>query len=96
MGVQTGGGNDKTERSDDDRPVLSRRPEPGSPEDAKESKINATQIHSKVVTSFTITLAANHTTGYSWRLAQPLDSAILKQLGEKYRRTTQVASVLAG
>ena len=75
---------DSTERSDEDRPLLSRRPEPGSLEDAKESKINPTEIHSKVGTSFTIVLAANHTTGYSWRLATPLDSNILKQLNENY------------
>ena len=75
---------EKTKINDDDRPVLSRRPEPGSPEDAKEGKINPTQIHSKVGTSFTIILAANHTTGYSWRLAKPVDSKILKQLSETY------------
>ena len=75
---------EKTKINDDDRPVLSRRPEPGSPEDAKESKINPTEIHSKVGTSFTIILAANHTTGYSWRLAKPVDSKILKQLSETY------------
>ena len=32
------------------------------------------QIHSKVGDSFTIPLEANHTTGYSWRLAQPARS----------------------
>jgi inhibitor of cysteine peptidase len=41
-------------------------------------------IESKVGDTFTIPLEANHTTGYSWRLAQPPDPAILKQLGEKY------------
>ena len=75
---------EKTKINDDDRPVLSRRPEPGSPEDTKESKINPTEIHSKVGTSFTIILPANHTTGYSWRLAKPVDSNILKQLSETY------------
>ncbi len=30
---------------------------------------------------FTITLIANHTTGYSWRLATPPDPAMLKQTG---------------
>ena len=84
MDVQTGGGNDRTSLSDEDRPVLSRRPEPGSPEDAKESKINPTEIHSKVGTSFTIILAANHTTGYSWRLAKPLDPDVLTQLNRTY------------
>src|SRR5579862_3735595 len=84
MDVQTGGGNDGTSLSDEDRPVLSRRPEPGSPEDAKESKINPTEIHSKVGTSFTIILAANHTTGYSWRLAKPLDPDVLTQLNRTY------------
>src|SRR6201993_4183226 len=38
MDVETGGDSNKAELSDEDRPVLSRRPEPGSPEDAKESK----------------------------------------------------------
>ncbi len=84
MDVQTGADNDKAELSDADRPVLSRRPEPGSAEDAKESKINPTEVHSKVGVSFTIILAANHTTGYSWRLAKPVDSTILKQLSENY------------
>jgi len=84
MDVQTGGDSNKAELSDADRPVLSRRPEPGSPEDAKESKINPTEIHSKVGTSFTIILPANHTTGYSWRLAKPVDPNVLTQLSETY------------
>jgi predicted secreted protein len=33
---------------------------------------------------FSITLTANHTTGYSWRLAAPLDPAMLKQIGSDY------------
>jgi predicted secreted protein len=84
MDVQTGGDSNKAELSDEDRPVLSRRPEPGSPEDAKESKINPTEIHSKVGTSFTIILPANHTTGYSWRLAKPVDPNVLTQLSKTY------------
>ena len=75
---------ESAEISEEDRPMLSRRPEPGSPEDAKESKIDPTEIHSKVGTSFTIILPANHTTGYSWRLAKPVDSNVLKQLSETY------------
>jgi predicted secreted protein len=34
---------------------------------------------------FSITLAANRTTGYSWRLAAPLDPALLKQISEEYQ-----------
>ncbi|MGB8542774.1 MAG: protease inhibitor I42 family protein [Candidatus Acidiferrales bacterium] len=33
---------------------------------------------------FSITLNANHTTGYSWRLAKPLDPATLKQISDDY------------
>jgi predicted secreted protein len=33
---------------------------------------------------FSITLVANHTTGYSWRLATTLDPATLKQIGNTY------------
>jgi predicted secreted protein len=33
---------------------------------------------------FSITLTANRTTGYSWRLAAPLDPAMLKQISDDY------------
>jgi len=33
---------------------------------------------------FSITLTANRTTGYSWRLAAPLDPAMLQQIGNEY------------
>jgi len=33
---------------------------------------------------FSITLAANRTTGYSWRLAAPFDAAMLKKIGDEY------------
>lgn len=33
---------------------------------------------------FSITLVANHTTGYSWRLATPLDPARLKEVSNRY------------
>jgi len=33
---------------------------------------------------FSITLAANRTTGYGWRLATPLDPAMLKQMSNEY------------
>src|SRR5277367_6100039 len=33
---------------------------------------------------FSVTLAANRTTGYGWRLAAPLDAATLKQIGNDY------------
>jgi len=56
-------------RSDDAQPSVRKRP---------------STIETKAGDTFTIPLEANHTTGYSWRLAQPPDPAILKQLGEKY------------
>jgi predicted secreted protein len=86
--VKTGADKDRPELNDNDRPELSRRPEPGSPEDAKEGKINPTEIHSKVGASFTIILAANHTTGYSWRLAKPLNSELVKQVSNAYDADT--------
>jgi predicted secreted protein len=56
-------------RSDDAQPSVRKRP---------------STIETKAGDTFTIPLEANHTTGYSWRLAQTPDPAILKQLGEKY------------
>jgi predicted secreted protein len=69
--------------ADADRPVLSRRPEAG-PENAKEGKLDAMEIHSKVGSSFTILLSANHTTGYSWRLSKPLNADFLRQVSDVY------------
>lgn len=40
---------------------------------------------------FSITLNANHTTGYSWRLAKPLDPAMLKQISDDYHAATSDA-----
>jgi predicted secreted protein len=40
---------------------------------------------------FSITLNANHTTGYSWRLAKPLDPVLLKQIGDDYHEATSDA-----
>lgn len=71
--------------ADADRPVLSRRPDDGSPANAKEGKLDATELHSKVGSSFTIVLAANHTTGYSWRLSKPLNANLLRQVKDVYQ-----------
>jgi predicted secreted protein len=30
---------------------------------------------------FTLTLESNHTTGYRWQLAKPLDNAVVKYVG---------------
>jgi inhibitor of cysteine peptidase len=40
---------------------------------------------------FSITLNANHTTGYNWRLAKPLDPAMLKQISDDYHVATSDA-----
>ena len=40
---------------------------------------------------FSITLNANHTTGYSWRLAKPLDPATLRQISDDYHAATSDA-----
>jgi predicted secreted protein len=55
---------------DNDRPALQKRLDP---------------IRSSNGKTFTINLEANHTTGYSWRLASPLNTAILKQVGNTYQ-----------
>jgi inhibitor of cysteine peptidase len=34
---------------------------------------------------FTLTLESNHTTGYRWQLAKPLDDAVVKYVGSQYR-----------
>ena len=64
--------------------ALGVRPNP-KPDDAQPSvRKRPSTIETKVGDTFTIPLEANHTTGYSWRLAQTPDPAILKQAGEKY------------
>jgi predicted secreted protein len=64
--------------------ALGVRPNP-KPNDAQPSvRKRPSTIESKAGDTFTIPLEANHTTGYSWRLAQTPDPAILKQAGEKY------------
>jgi predicted secreted protein len=45
---------------------------------------------------FSITLAANRTTGYSWRLTAPLDAAVLKQVGNDYHAADSGAVGAAG
>jgi inhibitor of cysteine peptidase len=40
---------------------------------------------------FSITLNANHTTGYSWRLARPVDPAMLRQISDDYHAATSDA-----
>jgi inhibitor of cysteine peptidase len=40
---------------------------------------------------FSITLNANHTTGYNWRLAKPLDPAVLRQISDDYHAATSDA-----
>jgi predicted secreted protein len=40
---------------------------------------------------FSITLNANHTTGYTWRLAKPLDPAMLTQISDDYHAATSDA-----
>jgi predicted secreted protein len=72
--------------ADYDRPMLSRRPDPKYASlSANEAKLDPTEIHTIAGQSFTIALPANHSTGYSWRLARPLDVAILRQASETYR-----------
>jgi predicted secreted protein len=45
---------------------------------------------------FSITLHANHTTGYSWRLAKPLDPATLRQISDDYHAATSDAVGASG
>jgi predicted secreted protein len=59
----------RSPKQDDAQPSVRKRP---------------STIEAKAGDTFTIPLEANHTTGYSWRLAQTPDPAILKQAGEKY------------
>lgn len=44
----------------------------------------AQQLKTAVGQKFTITLQSNATTGYSWQLAKPIESKMLKFLGSKY------------
>ena len=62
-----------------------RRPD-SRPQDEEQPSVHkrTSTIESRVGDTFTIPLEANHTTGYSWRLAQSSEPAILKQLSDKY------------
>ncbi len=64
--------------------ALGVRPSPKQDDAQPSVRKRPSTIETKVGDTFTIPLEANHTTGYSWRLAQQPDPAILKQLGEKY------------
>jgi inhibitor of cysteine peptidase len=80
--VRTGG--------DEDRPALSRRAKPGDVV-TKEARLDSTEVQAKAGSSFTITLPANHTTGYSWRLAKPLNPDLLRQVSDIYSEETSGA-----
>jgi inhibitor of cysteine peptidase len=64
--------------------ALEVRPNPTPADERPSVRKHPNEVESKVGDTFTIQLLANHTTGYSWRLAQPADPEILKQLSEKY------------
>jgi len=64
--------------------ALGVRPNPKTDDAQPSVRKRPSTIESNVGDTFTIPLEANHTTGYSWRLAQTPDPAILKQAGEKY------------
>jgi predicted secreted protein len=64
--------------------ALEVRPNPTPADQRPSVDKRPNEIESKVGDTFTIPLLANHTTGYSWRLAQPADPGILKQLSAKY------------
>jgi predicted secreted protein len=50
--------------------------------------VGVEQIRAVAGKEFSITLPANHTTGYSWRLATPLDPATLNLIGNVYHEST--------
>jgi inhibitor of cysteine peptidase len=50
--------------------------------------VGVEQIRALAGKEFSITLPANHTTGYSWRLATPLDPATLNLIGNVYHEST--------
>jgi predicted secreted protein len=50
--------------------------------------VGVEQIRAVAGKEFSIALPANHTTGYSWRLATPLDPVILNLIGNVYHEST--------
>jgi predicted secreted protein len=50
--------------------------------------VGVEQIRALAGKEFSVTLPANHTTGYSWRLATPLDPASLNLIGNVYHEST--------
>ena len=75
------------------RPAEASTPAPGetpSPGSTKRNQFTASDSTIGVAKGeeFTIILDSNPTTGYSWRLAQPLDGKILALVGSEYLQPT--------
>ncbi len=60
-------------------------PEPVPANSANSDEATPQRLHASVGEKFSITLIANHTTGYSWKLATTLDPAVLQAIGTKYK-----------
>jgi inhibitor of cysteine peptidase len=55
------------------------------PEEQKEDDGQGSPIHARAGEIFSITLDSNPTTGYQWKLANPLDEKALKLISSEYR-----------
>lgn len=61
-----------------------------------ENKTVSEQLKVQAGKTLIITLEANHTTGYHWELAKPLDSKIIKLEGSVYNRPKKRIFIGAG
>lgn len=75
------------------RPARASTPTPGKPASPggtgrKQFAVSDSVIEVAKGEEFTIVLDSNPTTGYSWRLARPLDEDILMLIGSEYLQPT--------
>ena len=49
-------------------------------------KSDVNSINVRVGENFALTLESNHTTGYGWEPARPIDENIIKYIGTEYRQ----------
>jgi len=75
------------------RPTRASAPAPGKPPSPGSTGRRQFTTSDSVIEvakgeEFTIVLNSNPTTGYSWRLAQPLDEGILMLVGNEYLQAT--------
>jgi len=62
--------------------------------DARAAEKTVKQVEASVGKEFTVSLEANHTTGFGWQLAKPLNEAVVKKVGSIYQEDDHPARMV--